>query len=196
MVSSQYKKITQALRYLISQSTSNRINILLLMKLVWAADRYHARKYGSLITDYDYRALPKGPVSSTAYDIADKSDFLSYDQLEYSKRYVDRRDHFIFGVSPTDVDYLAETNQEALDFAWEKFGHMDKYAVVDITHKYPEWDKFKLYFEDGASSEEMDVIDFFKNPPQDAYFKEDSELLELSKARLEETLGLRKLIKG
>jgi uncharacterized phage-associated protein len=196
MVNSQYKKITQALRYLIAQSDNNRINILLLMKLVWAADRYHARKYATLVTDNDYRALPKGPISSTAYDIADGSDFLSEEQLQYSKRYVVRASHDVVGVAAAEIDYLSETDKEALDFAWQTFGSMNQFDVVQITHEYPEWKKFESYFANGAAAKEIDVKDFFRNPENDSYFAEDSDELEASEALFEENAGIYKLIKG
>lgn len=196
MINSQYKKITQVLRYLIAKNEHDRLNILLLMKLVWATDRYHVRKYGSLVTSYDYRALPNGPVSSTALDIANASDFLSQEQIEYSEQFVVRAKNDVFGVAPAEADYLSETDKEALDFAWSKFGAMGQFDVRDITHDYPEWKKFEGYFESGASSEKIDIRDFFENPDNDMYFSEDVELLELSKAKLEEGLGIRKLIRG
>lgn len=196
MINSHYKKITQALRYLISHNEHDRLNVLLLMKLVWATDRYHARKYGSLVTSYDYRALPNGPVSSIAYDIANASDFLSSEQVAYSGQFVARSEHDVVGIDPVETDYLSETDKEALDFAWQKFGDMNQFDVRDITHDYPEWKKFETLFHSGASSEKIDVRDFFSNPDNDQYFGEDDELLELSKAKLEENLNIRKLIRG
>lgn len=196
MISSQYKKITQALRYLIAQSDNNRLNILLLMKLIWAADRYHARQYATLITDYDYRALPKGPVSSTAYDIANASDFLSEEQLTYSKRFVVRSHHDVVGIAQTESDYLSESDKEALNFAWEAFGAMHQLDVVSITHKYPEWKKFEAYFINGSAAKEIDVKDFFSNPDEDSFFAEDSIKLQASKALFEENLAMHKLVKG
>lgn len=196
VVGSQYKKVTQALRYLVSLSENDRVNILLLMKLIWAADRYHVRKYASFVTDPEYRALPKGPLNSTAYDIVDASNFLSEAQIEYSKKYVARSGNDIVGIASTETDYLSETDQEALSFAWTTFGAMNKFDVVDITHKYPEWSKFEPYFKNGASAQEVDVFDFFKNPGKDSFFAEDSDLLEASKSKFEENLSLRRLIKG
>jgi uncharacterized phage-associated protein len=196
MVNSQYKKITQALRYLVSKSDNERINVLSLMKLVWAADRYHVREYATVVTAYDYRALPNGPISSIAYDIAGESDFLSEDQRDYSKRYVARSGHDIVGISPVESDYLSESDIEALDFAWQKFGSIDRFRMVEITHEYPEWKKFEAYFKDGASSKKMDVEDFFNNPDDDPYFNEDSEKLRASKALFEENLNIHQLIKG
>jgi len=196
MVSSQYKKITQALRYLISLSDEDRVNILLLMKLVWAADRYHARNYATLLTDYDYRALPKGPISSTAYDIAEGSGFLSEEQINYSKRFVARSGYDVVGIAPAETDYLSESDREALDFSWQTFGSMNKFDVVKITHKYPEWKKFEAYFADGVSAKEIDVRDFFENPADDEYFAEDSDKLEASKALFEENLNIHRIIKG
>lgn len=196
MISSQYKKITQVIRYLIAKSPRDRINILKLMKLVWAADRYHVRKFANLITDYDYRALPRGPVSSIAYDIADASDFLSEEQIEYSKEYVVRSEHDIVGIKEAETDYLSETEREALDFAWNTFGKLDEFEVVDITHQYPEWKKFEAYFATGSSAKKIDLDDFFKNPDEDPYFEDSTEKLEASQSLFEENLDIRKLIKG
>lgn len=192
MINSQYKKITQSLRYLISQSKDDRVNVLLLMKLIWAADRYHLRNYGRLITNDGYRALPKGPVCSIALDIASQSDFLSPEQIDYSKQYVARdKNDDIIGVLPAEVDYLSDSDLEALEFAWKTFGSMDRFKVVDITHEYPEWNKFANLFKSGASSEEMDIRDFFENPQKDEYFAISDEQLEANREKLEEDLALK-----
>lgn len=197
MINSQYKKITQSLRYLISQSKDDRVNVLLLMKLVWAADRYHLRNYGRLVTNDGYRALPKGPVCSIALDIANQSDFLSPEQIDYSKQYVARdKNDDIIGVMPTQMDYLSDSDLEALEFAWKTFGSKDRFDVVDITHEYPEWSKFAGLFNSGGSSEEMDIRDFFKDPANDKYFMMNKEQLDANREKLEEDLALKNFFRA
>ena len=61
-VSNEVVKITQSLGFLLSLDDNHRMNKLKLVKLIWAADRYHLRKYGRTVTDSEYFALPHGPV--------------------------------------------------------------------------------------------------------------------------------------
>lgn len=194
MISTEFKKTTQALRYLISKSDEDKLNVLLLMKLIWAADRYHLRNYASTIGGYDYRAMPHGPVNSTALDIANATDFLSDEQKEYGKKFVIRNGEDIYGLLSAEEDYLAETNIEALNFAWNKLGSLDPFEVRDTTHEYPEWKKYKDFFRTGSSSLTMDILDFFKNPDNDTIFSEDIEKLENAEKVFEENKALRKLI--
>jgi len=65
--------VVQALGYLLSLDDNHKMNRVKLIKLLWAADRFHLRKYGRSVTETDYVAMYHGPVSSLALDIANQS---------------------------------------------------------------------------------------------------------------------------
>jgi uncharacterized phage-associated protein len=72
-------------------------------------------------------------------------------------------------VSIADVDTESKSEIEALDFAYSEFGGKSASTLVNITHRYPEWDKFKRALESKETTREtMSYADFFKNPSNGA----------------------------
>jgi len=86
------------------------------------------------------------------------------------------------------------SDMEALEFAWNKFGHIDRFKLAKMTHDYPEWIKHKHVAIENSSAI-MDLIDFFDDPTKNIepcyslndedrnlkrdYFKEISQLVAL-----------------
>jgi len=163
-----YEKITQALNFFIRKNSNSRINKLKAIKLLWAADRYHLRKYGRLLSRDDYYAMRFGPVASTADDIADLNDFyVGPEIIDYSKNFIgkDEVNHAITSHNEVVESYLSKTDFEALEFAWSTFGKFEGFKIADISHDYPEWSKFKSAIDNKLTKkEEIDPIDFFEDP--------------------------------
>jgi uncharacterized phage-associated protein len=193
-----YQKLTQALNYLAHQYSGNKVSRLKVMKLLWAADRYHIRKFGRLIGGDDYFAMPHGPVHSTGKRIADEDLWLE-EYLKYSRAFVRKDDYALKAISDVDNSKLSETDIEALDFAYHSFGDVDKYILRDLTHKYPEWAKHEPSLESGRSScEPIDPVDFFLDPdPEevaDDKFRMNSDLLADSKEIFEESQTISRVL--
>ena len=135
------------------------------LKLIYLADKYHLRKYGRLITNDIYFAMPYGPVASSVKDIAEESGFLDPMEGEYSSRFLKARGRYeIESIQDIDSNVFSDSDIEALDFAWEKFGHLNKYELVEITHGYPEWSKHKQALKLDPRIQ-MDLGDFLDDPP-------------------------------
>lgn len=167
MVSLQYEKVTQVLNYLLRKSENHTLDKVHLVKLTWAADRFHLRKYGRLITEDIYVAMPQGPVASLALDIInEKTDYnLPAEYLPYTTSYLIRDEHIVGSLKDTDLSQLSESDQEALDFAWNTFGSTENIdELVDFTHQYPEWSKFASLLQTQKTSVPMDYLDFFNDP--------------------------------
>ncbi len=167
-----YKKITQVINYLLRKDEkSASMPELKVIKLIWAADRYHLRKYARTVTGDNYYAMKNGPVGSMTKDVAEFNDNsfsgINYDDFPYIASYIkyekNNENAQLGSVNDVNYDELSQTDIEALDFAWEKFGKFDYRTLIKITHSYPEWDKHrdKLSYQ---KREEIDLIDFFKNP--------------------------------
>jgi len=155
-----YKKTTQSLNYL-AEKSGGQINRMKALKLIYFADRYHLRKYGRLITNDTYYAMDNGPVASGAKDIAEGSDFIGREAQNYASDYIETFSKYdLKSKQATDKAEFSGSDLEALDYALDKFGHLDEWGIVDLTHKYPDWYKhgpsLKL-----ADRIEMDVNDFF-----------------------------------
>lgn len=161
-----YKKATQAINYL-TKKEGGQIDKLKLIKLIYFADRYHLRRYGRPMLNDAYFAMPLGPVGSSVKDIAEFSDFLAEEERGYASKYFARggQDNTVVSVSEVDIDVFSKSEVEALDFAYNEFGKYSASTLVNVTHRYPEWDKFKSALESKETTREpMSYSDFFKDP--------------------------------
>lgn len=160
----KYKKATQALNFF-AICSGGKVNKMKALKLIFFADRYHLRKFGRPITNCDYTAMDFGPVASQAKDIAEFTDFASKNSKDYAKEYIKKINKYTLeSIKSPELKVFSKSDIEALQFAWDKFGGIDKYELCDITHAYPEWKKHEatLKYQDSVP---MDYEDFFKDPP-------------------------------
>ncbi len=182
----QYRKITQAINFFAEKENNKTINVTKVVKLLWAADRYHLRKYGRLLTCDNYVAMERGPVGSTVKDIAEESNFLPAGIDSYSTKYLKPRQYVTQSCREADMKVFSQTDIEALEFANTNFGSMSQSELTHLSHQYPEWKRFEGKLKSKASlKEDIDFLDFFLDPnPEnvpDDKFKMDDELLALSK---------------
>lgn len=158
-----YRKATQALDYF-AEKSGGTINKMKALKLVYFADRYHLRKYGRLVTNDTYFAMDNGPVASGAKDLAEESDFTGREAQNYASNYIEASAKYDYACKkPTDKTELSSSDVEALDYAWDKFGDLDEWAIVTLTHKYPEWSKHEAALQT-KDRVQMDLFDFFEDP--------------------------------
>jgi uncharacterized phage-associated protein len=161
-----HKKGTQVLNYFAIKE-GGEINKMKALKLVYFADRYHLRKYGRLITNDEYLAMRWGPVPSSVKDIAESNDFLEDNTRAYSITYVEPSDNLILkSVGNLDEAVFSESDLEALDFSWNKFGGLSQFQLVELTHCYPEWKRWKDILDSQGSCWHMDILDFLKDPSE------------------------------
>jgi uncharacterized phage-associated protein len=162
-----YKKSTQALNYF-ALKEGGQINKMKVLKLIYFADRYHLRKYGRLITNDNYVAMKHGPVPSITKDIAESNDFLDEIPKDYSLKFIEPIDNRVLKtVGKIDKNVFSESDLEALQFAWDVFGHFNQFELRDLTHLYPEWLRHKdtITIESWSA---MLLLDFLKDPIKDA----------------------------
>lgn len=191
-----FQKLTQALNYIANRYEGHRANRLRAIKLLWAADRYHVRRYGRLISTDDYCALPHGPVNGTALSIASERD-IAEPYRTYARKYLGKDGYWMSSSKAVDKSKLSETDIEALEFAIKTFAPMGLFKLRDLSHKYPEWVKHS-YVEQFQTSASMEPADFFLDPDPaevpDDKFKMDSRLLADSKEIFEESQTLAKVL--
>ena len=161
-----YKKATQGLNHF-ALKAGGQISKLKALKLIYLADRYHLRKYGRLITNDIYFAMNLGPVPSGVKDIAEASRFLGKKEKDYAPKYLTAKTAYnLQSVKPVDESVFSDSDIEALDFIWNKFGHLKRYQLADLTHKYPEWKKHEQAL-NLNSRIQRDLEDFFNDPDSD-----------------------------
>jgi uncharacterized phage-associated protein len=164
-----HEKATQALNFL-ADKAGGRIDRITALKLIFFADRYHIRKYGRPIIGDEYWAMQLGPVASMTDNISKKAGLLDPQERSYSDKFLGVTDnkYTIFSLSPVDTDVFSDSDIEALAFAWERF-HKIKKRVIDVSHAYPEWCKFKERLDNNQSIKRypMDYSDFFSDADPD-----------------------------
>lgn len=185
-----YRKATQAINLLANRYDGKKINKMKALKLIWAADRYHMRKYGRPVIGDKYIAMKFGPVASGVKDIMD-GNVLQDEYLEYADDFIKEIDRYnIRSVSDVDKDVFSESDLEALNFALENFGNIDRFKLSKMTHDYPEWKRYQQVLESGKSIwEVISYMDFFNDPTdvRKDLFKIDKEIIEDSKMAYQES---------
>lgn len=184
-VSKSVAKVAQALGFLLSLDDNCKMNRVKLIKLLWAADRIHVRRYGRTITNLDdYYALPHGPVCSLALNIARFSNIehdgdFSEDEVAYFNEYFTSDSKDTSMQKNPGNEFLSESDEQALREAWEKFKDEDPFVLADkISHQYPEWKKYEGSLMETGGRMKISTEDFFQNPEDDKYFSEDKAQLE------------------
>lgn len=62
---------------------------------------------------------------------------------------------------------FSETDLEALQFAWDRFGQMDGFQLADLTHSYPEWQRHEAAIVSGECTRvPMSYDDFLEDPAE------------------------------
>ncbi len=170
--------------YYLAKKIDAPIDKLAAIKLLFFADRYHIRKYGRLISDDVYFALPHGPVASNSLDIL--NIVMNGHSAGVDKAYLKREsaNAFVSVDSEYDFEYLSDSDIEALDFTIENFSSYETWELRNLTHEYPEWKRYKSTLESNLSRREKIIMDdFFKNADleDDPYSVITDKTVELSK---------------
>ncbi len=156
---------------------------LVILKLLYLADRWHLRKYGRTVSGDEYYAMKLGPVASRAKRLIEKNfngipDAQTFVSVEKESGYEEIR-----SVAKPDLDWLSETDRMALDAAIEALKKCGARNIVEFVHSFPEWKKQEPKLNDGANRAEMDFKDFFLPCPQKdrEYCDATDELVEINK---------------
>ncbi len=183
----EIKKPVQTINYLVRLANAP-VDKMKIIKLIWLADRLHLRKYGRTIVGDTYYAMKHWPVASGILNICNK-DVERIDEINipYISEYIALNWHKLTSLRDTDLNQFSETDVEVLDEVHALFWSLSTHALVEITHKYPEWKKFEARIASGSLQNKMDYMDFFQNiPNQDTVFDTSEEHLESAKTVFQE----------
>lgn len=187
------RKIIQALGYLVSQQTDEKMDNMKAYKLLWLADRYHLRQYGRTITGDDYFALPYGAVPSNAKCILEEQDT----KLHHCKDWVDEYlnilpNHQYGNKKGPDMSVFSDSDIQVMNLIIENFNHLSALELSNLSHQFPEWKHYenKLRNENEKKSYRIDINLFFENKEEESgLFVDDPQLLELTKAIYQQYKG-------
>lgn len=169
----QDKKRINAILFFAGKSPNKKINRLKLMKLLWLSDRLHLNRFGRMILRDKYYALPHGPVPSKTKDFSDTSIDDTFINEGFD---IQAEDNF-------DKKYFSQSDIEVMNEVWQKYGLLNKFTLRDISHKFPEWVRFKDEIENPDSPNRylMRINDFFEAPVEETDYEHDASRTELTK---------------
>lgn len=113
-----------------------RLPYILLMKMLYLADKQMLLKWGSPITYDRWIAMQYGPVlSATLNLINSKTGQVTYWSTHIATESYDA----VLKTNPGDDD-LSDAEDTIIDQIFSEYGHIDQWDVVKLTHSLPEWD--------------------------------------------------------
>ena len=157
------EKIVQVFYYI--QQRAEVTSKLELIKFLFFGDRINIREHFSLISLDTYIAMKYGPVASNSLNILNKKNKrlnnFSTKELKFldNIKKIDKKKRII---NPVDFDLLSKNEMSSLDKSIMLFYRK---KLIDISHDYPEWKRYKALFDkNDNSSKNIIMDDFFKNP--------------------------------
>lgn len=109
-----------------------------LLKLLYILDRKALLSWSRPITYDSYVSMDRGPVLSKTYVLITEETGPS--EYSYWRKYISEPEHFsVKLIQECPDDLLSEAEIELIHQVFEQFGRMDKWALVDLTHAFPEW---------------------------------------------------------
>ncbi len=110
--------------------------IFKLVKLLYLADRLALLESEHPISGDNYCSMKNGPVLSKTFDlIKNKSD-----HGEYWLAHIETSGFQVKLVNDPGVKDLSKFEINVLDRVYEKYGHIGRWNLVDLTHELPEWE--------------------------------------------------------
>jgi uncharacterized phage-associated protein len=118
----------EALLWVIQRGESNIYNI---MKILYAAEKYHLNTYACPITGDRYVAMEYGTVPSWTFDCTKQGNpYLGFTKIDKNSLKANRG---------PDLDYLSESNIEALEYGFSEYAGLSFDEVLKKNHEEIAW---------------------------------------------------------
>ena len=160
-------KATQAAAVLLRRAGGS-MNYMKLIKLLYLADRESLVRHGRPITFDHYVSMKHGPVLSTVLDRISEGDPPA--EVSVWHQYIRRSgDYEVELRSECPADRLSDADENFLLGVYERYGHMDKWDLVEHLHEaLLEW------IDPGASALPISYRDILK-----ASGRSDAEIAQI-----------------
>jgi uncharacterized phage-associated protein len=112
---------------------------LKLMKLMYISEREALRVRGSGITGDRFYSMKNGPIMSHTLDRMTPRDQI--DPASVWREHIGLPEQWLIRlIEPYNVEKtLSDAEREILSGVWDKYGALDKWALVNISHGFREW---------------------------------------------------------
>lgn len=147
------RKTAQAACWLVNRA-GGTLNYMVLIKLLYLADRQTLIETGAPITGDRMVAMPHGPVLSRTYDQVNMGEPVEPDQPTAWYEYITEPTGYNVSIKKEpETGELSRYELGVLDSVYARFGRMNKWVLRDLTHTLPEWNdpngsSFPIYPED------------------------------------------------
>jgi len=155
------RKAAQAAAYLLKRH-GGRLNYMVLIKLLYLADRKTLLEHGQPITGDRMVSMPHGPVLSRIYDRIAAGMLPTSAWSEYVSDPSDYEVQLVCAEPATDE--LSRYELRVLDEIDARYGSLGKWVLRDLTHELPEWE------DPHGSSRPIDPATIFQaagHPPEE-----------------------------
>lgn len=130
-------KTTQAAAMFLKLA-KGKMPYLKLLKLLYILDRKALLTWGHPVSYDSYVSMDKGPVLSKTYDLI--TEEIEPGKDSYWRKYISEPEHFsVKLIQNCSDDQLSEAEIELIQEVYKDFGEVDKWALVDLTHNFEEW---------------------------------------------------------
>ena len=157
----QESKIQNVVLYFANKSQKKTIDRLKLMKLIWLSDRLHLNKYGRMILNDKYKALPNGSIASKTMDMTKKNMQNAWEVNGYN----------IKALREADLAFFSKSDIEIMNYVWEKFKDKEPFELSEYSHLFKEWKRFEKELIDKELPNSYDIVihDFFEFPESEKF---------------------------
>lgn len=137
-----YNKIVQSILYVINQKGGN-INKYNLMKVMFAADKYHMLKYIRPVTGDKYIKMQYGTVPSKILNMVDNKSIktclkeLGLKELPFQLS--QGKQKLVSSKTKADTKFLSKSDMEALDYGIKEYADLKFNDARDKNHKEDCW---------------------------------------------------------
>ena len=131
-----YSKTVEALLYILSKRPT--VNLYNCLKITFEADKVHLNKYGRPVTGDTYIRMPYGTVPSFLLDVINAQPIV-YSALNIDDLPFTRKGHELSASRQPNMDYLSESDIEAIDAGIAKYINLSFDQVRLLNHKERAW---------------------------------------------------------
>jgi len=117
------------------------MSYLKLMKLLYFADRQALRELGRPVSYDMFVSMPQGPVLSRTLDLMTSEPEPGADKRTYWHTLISEPRKWEVSLLRDDVpnDQLSPAEEAILDSVFERYGHLSRWELRDLSHSLPEW---------------------------------------------------------
>jgi uncharacterized phage-associated protein len=128
------QKVTEAASFLL-RLRGGRMHFIKVLKLLYIADREAFGAWGIPVSNDHYVSMDQGPVLSQTYNLVKEggrfwSEYISAPFGDYEIQ--------LTGEAPPSKK-LSRAEEHMLQSIFDQYGHMNRWDLVDLVHKFPEW---------------------------------------------------------